>query len=106
MICTLSQFLEGPGPSMGANDELSARMMELYQLYDQLIQPNPNYYHMQGATPSQPMYTAQRPGMAKSLQGGAAYFSSHFDGSVERREKYFHLLGRRSRGKAKPSAAA
>jgi osomolarity two-component system response regulator SKN7 len=81
MICTLSQFLEGPGPSMGANDELSARMMELYQLYDQLIQPNPNYYHMQGATPSQPMYTAQRPGMAKSLQGGAAYFSSQFDGS-------------------------
>ena len=69
---------------MGANDELSAPMMQLYQLYDQLIHPNPNYYHMQGATPFQPMYTAQRPGMAKSLQGGAAYFSPQFDGSGSR----------------------
>lgn len=85
---------------MGANDELSPRMMQLYQLYDQLIQPNLNYYHMRGATPFQPMHTAQRPGMAKSLQGGPAFFSPQFSGSGSRsRETYFHLLRRRSRGK-------
>jgi hypothetical protein len=81
MIRTLTPFLEAPGPSMGANDEHSPRVMQLYQLYDQLIQPNPNYYQMLGAMPFQPMDEAPGPGMSTSLQGGAAPFSPQIDGS-------------------------
>jgi osomolarity two-component system response regulator SKN7 len=83
-ICTLSPFFEAPGPSIWANDELSPRVMRLYQLYDQLILPNPSYSNMQGAMPFQPMYAAQRAGMSMSLQGGASHFSPQIDGSGSR----------------------